>query len=168
MKKCKKCGALQNDERNTCMDCGTVLGHSLTEQETRLEEAALENKLDGMADRTDDFYVPLRDKIMGIICILGMAAAILLLTFPFTPNRHADLVQGFSLISLLSLAVSCFTLFFPKFMWYFSTLKYRLFYNWNTTPSDFAIVLRKVASYILFAMGFGCLLYAYLLYFQYI
>ena len=33
MKKCKKCGALQSDDRSVCLDCGSVLGRPMTEEE---------------------------------------------------------------------------------------------------------------------------------------
>lgn len=79
MKKCKKCGAVQNDERTTCVDCGTVLGRPMDEAEEAQAEAALDNRLDGLADRVQDFYVSIPQKVMGILSILAAVAAVVML-----------------------------------------------------------------------------------------
>lgn len=201
MKKCKKCGAVQNDDRTTCVDCGTLLGRPMTEEEEDIAEAELDDKLYAMSERTEDFYVPLRDKIMGVLCIIGAVAAILLLNFvgvekakikadipdnvmvysngvyitmfsdgspgfvyPTARSRTLDEAGSYAFIALISFIVSGPMLFFPRFMWLLDTLKYRLFYNWDTTPSYFAIVIRKAATYFLFVLGVGTILYAYWLY----
>ena len=208
MKKCKKCGAVQNDDRTTCVDCGTLLGRPMTEEEEEMAEAALDDKLYAMSERTEDFYVPVRDKIMGVLCIVGVIAAILLLNFagvekaklkndvpsdvmvtyengafvtaygtgtdgavlspafrfPSSRYRTLEEAQAYALISLISFIAAGPMLFFPRFMWFLDTLKYRIFYNWDTTPSYFAIVCRKIATYFLFVLGVGTILYAYWLY----
>lgn len=79
MKKCTKCGAIQNDNRHHCVDCGEKLGKPLSKSEALEIEEQLDNALDDMSDRTEDFYVPLRDKIMAVISVLGIIAAIILL-----------------------------------------------------------------------------------------
>lgn len=203
MKKCKNCGTVQSNDKNTCIDCGTVLGRPMSKAEEESIEAALDEKLDNMADRTEDFYVPLRDKILGVICIIGIVAAVLLISFcaaakqqiqndipdgvivtqtdgatvivsdgstpeyDFPSSRMHTLgkSQMYAIISIVALIVAAPMLFFPKFTWLISTLKYRLFYNWDTTPSYFAIIIRKVATYLMFAIGTGSVLYGYWLYF---
>ena len=72
MKKCKKCGALQSDEKTTCLDCGTLLGRPMTEEEEEAADELLDDRLDDLSERMQDFYVPLRDKIMGVISIIGI------------------------------------------------------------------------------------------------
>ena len=203
MKKCKKCGALQSDGRSTCIDCGTALGRPLSEADEELAEALLNDKLDSMAERADDFYVPIRDKIMGVLCIIGIIAAIILINlcgmekrqiennipdgvsvtqsggaiitmsggsapdyvFPSARSNTLDQAQMFAIFSIVGFIGAGPMLFFPKFMWLLDTLKYRLFYNWDTTPSYFALVMRKAATYILFAIGTCSILYAYWLFF---
>ncbi|MBQ7921802.1 MAG: hypothetical protein IJ325_04385 [Clostridia bacterium] len=192
MKKCKKCGTVQNDDRSTCVDCGAVLGSPMTEKETELHKAELDDKLEGMAERTEDFYVPPRDKVMGILCIFGVIAAVVLLILCGTAQKgipgeipddvmfsggHSheyhfqqarlntiDTVQILSLLGLTILIFAGIMLLFPKFMWQLSTLRYRLFHGWDTTPSDFALFLRKTAAYILFVLGMGCVIVAYWVY----
>ena len=198
MKKCKSCGALQNDDNNTCIDCGTVLGKPLTEKETAEINENLNDKLEGMSERTEDFYVPLRDKIMGVLSAVGIIAAIILLvlvgrendritadipagvivdrgsgfttilsdgevdyTYPSALKRKLDNVGMSALISLVCFVVALPMLIVPKFMWFLDTLRYRMFYNWDTTPSYFALVVRKAITYIFFAVGIMGVIYGY-------
>lgn len=198
MKKCKNCGALQNDDNNTCIDCGTVLGKPLTEKETAEINENLDDKLEGMSERTEDFYVPLRDKIMGVLSAVGIIAAIILLvlvgrendritadipagvivdrgsgfttilsdgevdyTYPSALKRKLDNVGMSALISLVCFVVALPMLIVPKFMWFLDTLRYRMFYNWDTTPSYFALVVRKAITYIFFAVGIMGVIYGY-------
>lgn len=202
MKKCRKCGAVQNDDRTTCVDCGALLGRPMTEEEEYLAEAELDDRLDDMAERTRDFYVPLRDKIIGVLCIIGAVAAILLLNFvgvekakikaevpdsgmasysnevyititgdgsprrayPTARSRTLDKAGDYALIALISFIAAVPMLLIPQLMWELDTLKYRVFYNWDTTPSYFALVMRKALTYGLSVIGMGSILYGYYLY----
>ena len=80
MKKCKKCGTVQSNDRNICIECDSILGKPMTKNEEEISDAALDEKLNDMTERTDDFYVPLRDKIMGVLCILGIIESIILIS----------------------------------------------------------------------------------------
>lgn len=202
MKKCRKCGALQSDDRTQCVDCGALLGAPMTDAEESHAEAALDDKLDQMAERTEDFYVPLRDKILGVLAILGIIAAIVLLCLVGAEKKEIrdavpanvqiiqngsfvttitspkpssvsyssarmdalDKSQAAALAALIAFAAAPMLLV-PRLMWNLDTLKYRLFYNWDTTPSYFALCLRRAATYILFAAGVVAILYGF---FQYL
>ena len=198
MKKCKQCGALQNDDNSTCIDCGAVLGKALSEAEAAEINESIDDKLDGMSERTEDFYVPLRDKIMGVLSVIGIIAAIVLLvlvgrendrinaeipdgvivdrgsgfttilsdgevdyTYPSALKRKLDNVGMSALISLVCLIAAFPMLIVPRFMWFIDTLRYRIFYNWDTTPSYFALVVRKAFTYIFFAVGIIGVIYGY-------
>jgi len=198
MKKCKKCGALQNDDNSTCIDCGAILGKALSEAEAAEINESLDDKLEGMSERTEDFHVSLRDKIMGVLSLLGIIAAIILLVlvgrenagidseipngvivdrgsgfttiisdgevdynYPYALKRKLDNVGTSALISLVCLIVALPMLTVPKFMWFIDTLRYRMFYNWDTTPSYFALIVRKAFTYIFFAIGIIGVIYGY-------
>lgn len=202
MKKCTRCGAVQNDDRTSCIDCGALLGRSMTREEENLVEAELDDRLEGLAERTEDFYVPLREKILGVLCIIGAVAAILLLNFVgiekkeikgsipdgvmisqgggFTVIMSADGASDFvyptrrshtlddagdlAVVSLVAFIGAVPMLLIPQLMWKLDTLKYRVFYNWDTTPSYFALVMRKALTYGLSVIGMGSILYGYYLY----
>ncbi len=201
MKKCKKCGALQSDDRTTCIDCNAHLGKPLSDAEAEATEAALDDKLESMAERTEDFYVPLRDKIMGVLCILGIVTAVVVICLTGLEKGKIDqsipdnvmvtvgngatviMTDGTSdynyptkrvgelkdvilaaVCTLIALGTACPMLLAPRLMWRLDTLKYRLFYDWDTTPSDFAITIRKAATYLLFGIGMVSVLCAYFFY----
>ncbi len=190
MKKCKKCGTVQSGARTVCLECGSVLGKAMSAEEKEAAEAVLYDKLDNMAERTDDFYIPVRDKIISALCVLGVIAAVILIVFAnserneikasipdnvivtvgdgFTsvlsdgtgdyvyPSRRMGELDNIciaALVGIFSLVVTLPTLLLPRFMWLIGTLRYRLFYGWDTTPSYFALFIRKAAAYILFAVG---------------
>jgi len=203
MKKCHNCGAVQGDDRTTCIDCDSALGRPISKAEEKRIDESIDDKLDSMAERTEDFYVPIYDKIMGVLCIIGIIAAIILINlcgieeqqiendipegvsvvqssgsiiimsdgnsseyvFPSARSHTLDQAQMYAVLSIVGLIGAVPMLFFPKIMWLIHTLKYRLLYNWDTTPSYFALVIRKAATYILFAIGGGSVIFAYSLYF---
>ena len=202
MKKCKNCGALQNDDNNTCIDCGTILGKPLSEKEAAEIDERLDDALEGMSERTEDFYVPRHDKIMGVLSAIGIIAVIILLvlvgrenaridaeipagvivdrgsgfttilsdgevvyTYPSALKRRLDNVGMSAFNSLVCFVVALPMLIVPKFMWFIDTLRYRMFYNWDTTPSYFALVVRKAVTYLLFAVGMIGTIYGYWLFF---
>lgn len=202
MKKCTKCGAIQNNSRHHCIDCGETLGKPLGEAEALEIEEKLDNTLDDMSERTEDFYVPLHDKIMGAISVLGIIAAIVLLIlvglennkieaaipdgvivdrgaglttiisdgevdyqYPSADKERIDNAGTSALIALLCFAIASPMLIIPKVMWFIDTLRYRIFFNWDTSPSDFALFIRKAITYILFASGIMGVLYGYWIFF---
>ena len=55
MKKCTKCGAIQNRSRHYCIDCGEKLGKPLSEAEAFVIEERLDNMLEDMSERAEDF-----------------------------------------------------------------------------------------------------------------
>lgn len=90
MKKCTRCGAIQNNSRHHCIDCGEKLGTPLSKAETVEIEERLGNTLNEMSDRTEDFFVPLRDKIMGAISVIGIIASIVILILAGQENTRIE------------------------------------------------------------------------------
>ncbi len=204
MKKCQFCGAIQNDDRNQCIDCGARLGKPMSEFEEKATEDALDDKIDSLAEKTEPFYIPIYDKIMGGISLICIVLSIVLLflagaesqriedsvpegliitqsgsgisviggtdnfsEYIYPSARKNEIVDTSSsaIIALLSFVISTPLLIFPKAMWLLDTLKYRIFYNWDTTPSSFALTLRKVVAYIFFAVGVISTLTGYFIFF---
>ena len=79
MKKCSRCGAVQKNSRMNCIDCGAPLGKPLDDKSEAALEDMLDDKLDGLSERAQDFYVPLRDRIFAVFCAIGIVAAIVML-----------------------------------------------------------------------------------------
>lgn len=95
MKRCGKCGAVQDDSRSTCIDCGAVLPKPMTDAEMAAHEEALDDTLYNMAEKTETFFVPRWARILGIASIVCFVGALLFLLL--APNRQyaqAEWVYG--------------------------------------------------------------------------
>ena len=79
MKKCSRCGAVQKNSRMNCIDCGAPLGKPLDDESEAALEDMLDDKLDVLSERAQDFYVPIRDRILAVVCVIGIVAAIVML-----------------------------------------------------------------------------------------
>ncbi len=151
MKKCKKCGAVHGDDSSVCVDCGTFLGDSVSEADEQAAEAALDGALHSMTERTEDFYIPPLQRVFGWLCVLGVIAAIVLLALAGgAPEESRAGTAG--LIAAILLIAAAPMLLVPRVLWFLLTLKYRLFYEWDTTPSYFALAVGKGLAYA-FAVG---------------
>lgn len=177
MKKCKNCGAYWQDNRSTCLDCGAVLDNALTEEEEREVRETMSDALYDMAERTDDFYVSPKEKLFGILALAGAASGLVLMFLANEKYRkykeYATMVatlqtlekaSSVGVLSFLFLLVTGCLFLFPQLMWTLETLRYRKFYNWDTTPSDTALRIRKILTYALFVGGMMGLLYGFWLY----
>ena len=69
MKKCKSCGALQKDERTTCIDCGGHLGAPLSDKELEAAESLLQEQLEKTTENTEEIQVTKFDFALIIIPI---------------------------------------------------------------------------------------------------
>ena len=194
MKKCKHCGAVQSDDNMICMDCSSPLGFSMSEQENEAAESAIKEKVDAMAEHADEFYVSLRDKVMGYACIFFSVVALVLillashqynklepdrvtqmgefilpdevvLTLPTERMNQLSDAMTCGLITIITAVFSCLMLLLPRLMWLWDTWKYRAFHGWDTPPSHFAMLSRKISAYIAWAISVGSLIYGWILFF---
>ncbi len=202
MKKCRQCGAIQSDDRNTCLDCGAVLGRPMPAEEEKRIEAELSDTLSGMSERTEDFYVSPMEKFLGIFSILAAAALVIMISviggwsdalekqaieaegylsykvsssgevYYITEDGMSGIITGgnpmrntpaqreleraafaamFGIVAYIGAALF---LLCPKFLWTMETLRFRLWYhNWDSAPSDFALIMYKVWKYVFFIAG---------------
>lgn len=144
MRKCRKCGTVQDDSRSTCIDCGAVLPKPMTDEEEKAHEEALDDRLDGMAERTEDFYVPKWARILGFVCLACIVGTILFLAF--TPNRRY--IEGGWVLQTLECAIcGAISLLFPRFGWWLFSFGRRWWYaeGSNLTPSfAYTVVVKAV------------------------
>ena len=119
MKKCTRCGALQKDERNVCIDCGQRLGKPLTDSELEALEEGLDSKLEEMCDATDDLRVTKTDKLLILLHILSTVA--LIVSAIINPGGHEDIRDPLIWCFVLN-AISVADLVFPSALWTLHTL----------------------------------------------
>ena len=194
MKKCKHCGAVQSDDNMICMDCSSPLGSSMSESENKAAESAIKEKVDAMAEHADEFYVSLRDKMMGYACIFFSVVALVLIllashqynklepsrvtqmgefilpdevviTLPTKRMNQLSDAMTCGLITIITAVFSCLMLLLPRLMWLLDTWKYRAFHGWDTPPSHLAMLSRRVSAYIAWAISAISLIYGWILFF---
>ena len=194
MKKCKNCGMVQSDDNTVCLDCSSPLGPSMSEGENEAAEAAIKEKVDAMTEHSDEFYVSLRDKVMGYACIFFSVVALVLIllashqynklepdritqmgefvlpdevviTLPTKRMNQLGEAMGCGWIAIITAVFSCLMLLLPRFMWLWDTWKYRAFHGWDTPPSHFAMLSRKISAYISWGISMISLIYGWILFF---
>lgn len=123
MKKCKSCGALQKDERTTCIDCGGHLGAPLSDKELEAAESLLQEQLEKTTENTEEIQVTKFDFALIIIHIL-LTIAITVLAFI---NPTGDTGIGITLIFVWIGNIACLIdLAFPNIVGELHILKLRL------------------------------------------
>ena len=185
---------IQSDDNTVCLDCSSPLGSPMEEAENKKADVAIKKQVDDMVERSDEFYVPLRDKIMGYACIFFSVIAIVLillanhqynklepnkvtqigdftlpgevlLTLPTQRMNQLSDAQACGLITIITAVFSCLMLLLPRLMWLLDTWKYRAFHGWDTPPSRLAMLSRKISAYIAWAISTVSLIYGWILFF---
>lgn len=129
MKKCPRCGAIQNPSRQICVDCGTVLPEAHEEFANELDMMA-EGSLDGRMDWNDKhsaFYHA--KKYFFITAIALIIANIVLIAIYHDTNDGTALVISI-VLALLALLFTAF----PRQMSYI--LRSRRYYRPRYTPHE--------------------------------
>ena len=195
MKKCKNCGMIQSNDNTVCLDCNSPLVSFLSEDENKQAEATLKKQVDNLADKTDEFYVSLRDRILGYTCFGFIVLALVLIgmayhqyqqltpqevsqitindntvTFPIafenpTPRmKQLRDIMDLGWLCILISAMTCPLLLAPRFVWWLRTWKYRFYHGWDTPPSYYDTVSRKIISYITFGLAALAQIYGWILF----
>lgn len=76
-----------------------------------------------------------------------------------------DKVATLGLIGFFSCVGAALLFLTPRFVWNVGSLKYRLRFDSEPTPSYFSIISRKIEMYVFFASGVMCVIFGYLIYF---
>jgi len=152
MKKCSKCGLVQDDRRQ-CIDCGAVLGESLpqADEERYLEE--LSDTVDEMSDRCVEFYVSPNQRWFGLGAVAAAILAVVMIVLAANFAPRADSVVIYAWIGIIFSATSALHLLFPEAMWKLETFRYRFHINGEFSPSDNYLIVTKFISYVCFGAG---------------
>ena len=148
MKKCPSCGALQNDERNICIDCGKLLGASLSESEEKAENAVLEDTLENQAIHAEDMRVGAREIVLAVITAAAMAGV--LWGFFCGAIREEDGVK-LAVPALMFGVTSLLQLLFPRVLWNLERMKHFLWNAWE--PASSGMMEEGMVLKLLFCFG---------------
>lgn len=159
MKKCKHCGALQQNHHSNCIDCGELLGSPLTEQEEKVIEGEVKEKISDLSNKTDYFHVSKLDKVIAILLIISAVSSILIRIF-VTGHISDDLLIVITITIPLQ-AIEAFDLLCPWFSW--ELYKFKMVFTVANTddlvPNELMLYTRRILSY-----GTALVMYAVLIY----
>lgn len=179
MKLCQKCGAVQNDDRTTCVDCGALLGDSMTEGEEKAVNAELSETVTDLARKSDDFSLSKSDIVLGVLSIVFAAvlavsilyiriaaksieqasdpsngmSAVIVGNSTVTESELLGSVAGVAVIGIISFLFAALITLLPKLIWRLKTIGYGLTYEGRPAPSYVYIMLMKFTKYFVFAIG---------------
>jgi len=148
MKICKKCGTSQNNQNVRCVNCGAILDKAVSKE---AEEERVRNNAEGitmLADKCEAFYVGTKEQFFGILSIIGIVVAVMTIIL-----AHAEAALIYGLISIFCFIDSGCFLLFPKFMWNLSTLRFRLYVDYEPTPSNLYLFVTNIEKYVCFGIG---------------
>lgn len=179
MKLCQKCGAVQNDDRTTCVDCGALLGDPMTEGEEKAVNAELSETVTDLARKSDDFSLSKSDIVLGVLSIVFAAvlavsilyiriaaksieqasdpsngmSAVIVGNSTITESELLESVVGIPVIGIISFLFAALITLLPKLIWRLKTIGYGLTYEGRPAPSYVYIMLMKFTKYFVFAIG---------------
>ncbi|MBP1755587.1 MAG: hypothetical protein H6Q59_1985 [Firmicutes bacterium] len=154
MKKCIQCGAIMENENETCLECGTKLGPALTEEEVQHLKKAFLERATKVEEKADFFYVSKQDKIVSVLLLCGVVMHMLLLyTIKQVETENYRLLVY---IIMIWMTVEAFNVVNPKITWKIYQMRFSLK---PTEPkelhaAEIALHLRRGIAFVtLFAGG---------------
>ena len=149
MKVCKECGAVQQDERIFCIDCGEKLDEPISESEEEKITEEISQTISEQYEKNDPLGV---DISMKIAACLNVAAAIFsLIVFLISNNQ----IQSLIWFSFICYAFSFTDALFPEFIWILT--KFRDFFRYDNfddlQPSFLYCKIRRIGVWVSIAFG---------------
>lgn len=159
MKVCEKCGAINNNERFFCVDCGEKLPAPVS----KAYEAEINGRISDTGDKlmreSDPLAVTTFDRITGFVSVGGLLLAVVLL---FVGARLQRFNPELILYSMLFFIVGIISSFLPRLLWFFEKIRlsFTISGSENAEPSDWYLFWRKAGNLLLCVFGFLLLLIA--------
>lgn len=150
MKKCNRCGAIQDDRHYYCIDCNNRLGPSLSKEEEAIVNNQVKKSLEKLSNNADYFYVSKIDKAVILsLCILSFLHILLMVIRAGYYRGNGFHALGF-IIVLISV-ITAIDLRFPRISWELYKLRFILAIENpdDMTPSGFMLWSRRFFSKII-------------------
>lgn len=141
MKLCEKCGTPQKDENFRCVECNAILPKPLSEKEEEIIEDQISDYISNAADKSDDFTVGTREKILIAVDILGIILSFVVMIF-FSRESDGDAI---CLWCALLFVLGAVHTAFPRLGWFFEKLRLSRYVDtYDLSPSDWYITSQKI------------------------
>lgn len=148
MKFCQSCGTPQKDENRTCIECGAILGESISKGEAMARQREMDEamKRAAAASVDDPLALTTLDRVMAGVDLAGLVASVLAILL-----LHAN---EFAYIGLLLFAVAFVDTAFPRINWFFEELRIQMRSSVTSAePSDLYLISRKILIIALPVLG---------------
>jgi len=163
MKKCKKCGAIQDNTHNKCIECGQPLNAQLTKEEEVNVKAGMSEEMLKLYNKKDYFYISRLDRITALLL---MADAILYVMLLIT-RKEFLMEKGFipiTTVLIIIILMQAIGLLFPKVSW--AVYKMRLMFQiddpQNLSPSTTVVFMKRFMVYAVLVGTYIFIIYLYL------
>ena len=115
MKKCSKCGAINDNLYVNCIDCGAQLGPPLSREELREAENETRNPKKKQSKKSDFFTVSRSDKKVSTLLSAGAILYLLLIL----NNKAKDLgdYKVIMIVVILWMLAEAFSILNPRITW---------------------------------------------------
>ena len=158
MKICEKCRCQNTDTRVFCIDCGATLGEKLSDAQEAIYEQQLDESIEKMYNRNDPLYVSVFDIVVGILALIGCAAAVI---FPFF-KPAPDFVYGEHpyIWAFVCFAIAALDALLPQLAWSLETWRLNLWADGadDLQPSQLYLIGRRVGNALALGLGIVILL----------
>ena len=156
MKLCEKCGTPQKDENFRCVECNAILPKPLSDKEEEIIEDQISDYIDDAAERSDDFYVGTREKILIAADILGIIMSFVVMIF-FSHKPDGDYI---CLMCAFLFALGAIHTAFPKLGWALEKIRLSRYVDtYDLSPSDWYITSQKIMKIAIPVIAALCLLF---------
>ncbi len=154
MKICKKCGALNSNNKWFCVDCGATLPKKLSATEEKQMHTEINDQIEEMYNQKDPYYINAFDKVTGVIAILGLIAIFAFIEFSAFTNREHSLEAAVYAIAFFAVAI--LDSFVPHLALVFERIRLGIRFDgtehlsYRGTPSALG---KRIANVILILLG---------------
>ena len=157
MKVCEKCGAINNNERFFCADCGEKLPSPVSKAYETEINGRISDTGDKLMRESDPLAVTTFDRITGFVSVGGLLLSVVLL---FVGSYLQKFNPELILCSMLFFALGIVTSFFPRMLWFFEKihLSFTISDSEKAEPSDWYLFWRKAGNILLCIFGVSMLL----------
>ncbi|MGB4660380.1 MAG: hypothetical protein WBI07_14480 [Mobilitalea sp.] len=144
MKKCKKCGAIQDNTHNKCIECGQPLSAPLTKEEEAGVKAGMSEEMLKLFNKKDYFHISRLDIIAAMLLIIDAVLYVITLM----TKQELLMEKGFLPITsvlLLIILMQAIGLLLPKVSWAFykMRLKFQIDNPENLSPTTTVVFMKR-------------------------
>ena len=155
MKVCEKCGAINNNERFFCTDCGEKLPAPVSKAYEAEINGRISDTDDKLMRESDPLAVTTFDRITGFVSVGGLLLAVVLL---FVGARLQRFNPELILYSMLFFIVGIISSFLPRLLWFFEKIRlsFTISAYENAEPSDWYLFGARQETFYFAFSAFCC------------